>query len=168
MIFSGAEFIASRKNIFFQKKHPKPCQEKFYLFLRLDNKKNCLLQIDINNKSPPNPILPEYIFMFMHACRKDTLQHGEAFCQQFFPWYNQEHYHSGIAWLTPESVHYQRDQTILEQRHAVLMKAILTHPERFNHKPPQLKKLPKAVYINPPELTEIENKFGQNKGCVAS
>lgn len=73
MIFSGAEFIASRKNIFFQKKHPKPCQEKFYLFLRLDNKKNCLLQIDINNKSPPNPILPEYIFMFMHACRKDTV-----------------------------------------------------------------------------------------------
>ena len=28
---------------------------------------------------------------------------------------NKEHYHSGIAWLTPESVHYQRDQAILEQ-----------------------------------------------------
>jgi hypothetical protein len=82
--------------------------------------------------------------------RCQSLQHGEAFCQQFFPWYNKEHYHSGIAWLTPESVHYHRDQAILEKRHAVLMQAFLRQPGRFNHKQPQLKKLPKTVYINPP------------------
>jgi hypothetical protein len=41
------------------------------------------------------------------------------------------------------------------------MQAFLTHPERFNHKQPQLKKLPNAVYINPPESIEIENKSGQ-------
>lgn len=100
--------------------------------------------------------------------RCQSLQHGEAFCQQFFSWYNKEHYHSGIAWLTPESVHYARDQIILEQRHAVLMKAFLAHPERFNHKQPQLKKLPKAVYINPPKLIETENKSGQEKVTMAS
>ena len=36
--------------------------------------------------------------------RFDTLQDAEQFCKTFFNWYNREHYHSGIAWLTPESV----------------------------------------------------------------
>ena len=99
--------------------------------------------------------------------RCQSLQHAEAFCQQFFTWYNKEHYHSGIAWLTPESVHNQRDQSILEQRHAVLMKAFLAHPERFNHKEPQLKSLPDAVYINPPESIEIGSKSGQSEVCMA-
>jgi putative transposase len=99
--------------------------------------------------------------------RCQSLQHAEAFCQQFFPWYNKEHYHSGIAWLTPESVHFQRDQAILEQRHAVLMQAFLAHPARFNHKQPQLKKLPPAVYINPPQSNKIENKYGQPEGAMA-
>jgi len=99
--------------------------------------------------------------------RCQSLNHAEAFCQQFFSWYNKEHYHSGIAWLTPESVHYQRDQTILKQRHAVLMQAFSTHPERFNHKQPLLKKLPQAVYINPPEAIKKENKSGQSEVCMA-
>ena len=88
--------------------------------------------------------------------RCQSLQHAEAFCQQFFPWYNKEHYHSGIAWLTPETVHYQQEQVILEQRHAVLIKAFLAHPERFNYQQPQLKKLPESVYINPPQSFSIQ------------
>jgi len=90
--------------------------------------------------------------------RFESLQHAEAICQQFFSWYNKNHYHSGIALLTPESVHYARDQMILEQRHAVLMQAFLAHPERFNHRQPQLKKIPMAVYVNPPESVGTTNK----------
>ena len=100
--------------------------------------------------------------------RCQSLQHGEAFCQQFFSWYNKEHYHSGIAWLTPESVHYEQDQIILEQRYVVLMQAFHKHPERFNHRQPQLKKLPNAVYINPPKLIGTENKYGQENAAMAS
>lgn len=100
--------------------------------------------------------------------RCQSLGHGEAFCQQFFHWYNKEHYHSGIAWLTPESVHYKRDNVILEQRHAILQKAFFEHPERFNHKQPQLKKLPESVYINPPQSAEIENKSRQHVVYMAS
>jgi transposase InsO family protein len=33
-----------------------------------------------------------------------SFEHAHGFCQDFFPWYNTEHRHSGIAWLTPESV----------------------------------------------------------------
>ena len=31
-----------------------------------------------------------------------------AFCRSFFPWYNTEHRHAGIAMLTPHDVHYGR------------------------------------------------------------
>lgn len=60
--------------------------------------------------------------------RFQSLEHSEAFCQQCFAWYNKEHCDAGIAWLTPESAHYKRDNAILEQRHAVLMQAFLAHP----------------------------------------
>ena len=38
------------------------------------------------------------------------------FCRSFFPWYNTEHRHAGVAMLTPDDVHHGRAQRILEQR----------------------------------------------------
>lgn len=38
--------------------------------------------------------------------RFGSIEEARAFCQQFFHWYCTEHHHSGIAMLTPESVHY--------------------------------------------------------------
>jgi hypothetical protein len=38
--------------------------------------------------------------------RFGSIQDGHAFCQNFLPWYNCEHRHSGIGLLTPEMVHY--------------------------------------------------------------
>jgi transposase InsO family protein len=99
--------------------------------------------------------------------RFESLNHAEAFCQQFFTWYNNEHYHSGIAWLTPETAHYQQDKAVLEQRHAVLLRAYFDNPGRFNNKQPQLKKLPQAVYINPPKTLEMISNSGQLNVGVA-
>lgn len=99
--------------------------------------------------------------------RFDSLNHAEAFCQQFFTWYNKEHYHSGIAWLTPETAHYQQDKAVLEQRHAVLMQAFFNNPGRFNNKQPQLKTLPQSVYINPPKSVEIISNSGQLNAGMA-
>ena len=33
--------------------------------------------------------------------RFGSIQDARAFCQQFFGWYNAEHYHSGIALAPP-------------------------------------------------------------------
>jgi len=35
-------------------------------------------------------------------------------------WYNSEHYHSGIGFLTPEDVHYGRAEQGVKERQAVL------------------------------------------------
>ena len=68
----------------------------------------------------------------------------------FFPWYNHEHKHSGIAYLTPADVHYGRAEERLAHRHAVLQAAYAEHPERFPHGAPKRQVLPAATYINPP------------------
>lgn len=78
-------------------------------------------------------------------------QDGRAFCRHFFPWYNDEHRHSALAWLTPASVHAGHGAQLLHQRHATLLAAYLAHPERFVGGAPRLQTLPEAVWINPPE-----------------
>lgn len=87
--------------------------------------------------------------------RFDSFERAETYCQQFFQWYNSQHYHSGIAYLMPETVHYGNDELVLRQRHQTLMAAYIANPARFNNKPPRTKVL-KPVYINPPKTVEIQ------------
>jgi putative transposase len=82
--------------------------------------------------------------------RFSTIEEARMFCQDFYRWYNHEHRHSGIAMLTPASVHYQQHEPILKTRAAVLMKAFEEHPERFVKGVPVVKPIPEHVWINPP------------------
>ena len=76
-----------------------------------------------------------------------------TFCRSFFPWYNTEHRHAGIAMLTPDDVHHHRAHSVLEQRERTLQAAWTRHPERFVRGVPQPDPLPQAVWINPPATT---------------
>jgi len=82
--------------------------------------------------------------------RFGSLEDSRAFCCPMFRWYNTEHRHSGIAFLTPQDVHYGRAPQILETRAAALNAAFEAHPERFKGKRPAPTPLPEAVWINPP------------------
>ena len=82
--------------------------------------------------------------------RFGSIEDARAFCQQFFPWYNQEHRHSGIALLTPEMVHCGTAGEVVEQRQKVLDAAYARTPERFTHARPKHPPQPKAAWINPP------------------
>ena len=73
-----------------------------------------------------------------------------AFCRSFFPWYNTEHRHAGIAMLTPDDVHHHRAPDVLAQRGRTLQAAWALHPERFVHGTTKPAPLPEAVWINPP------------------
>jgi putative transposase len=89
--------------------------------------------------------------------RFDGFEHAREHCAEFFPWYNEQHRHSGIAYLTPADVHYGRAPEILTLRQAAMNDAFDRHPERFVAGPPKVPALPKAVWINPPEnRAEIE------------
>jgi putative transposase len=86
-------------------------------------------------------------------CRFGSQQDAHAFCREFFSWYNDEHYHSGIGLLTPASVHYVQANDILAKRQEVLDAAYARHPERFVNKAPSPLDGPTAVWINPPRTT---------------
>ena len=88
--------------------------------------------------------------------RFDAIEQARSFCQQFFPWYNTEHHHSGIGLLTPEAVHYGRAEALYATRRQVLSAAYAAHPERFVHQPPEPPPLPTAAWINPPKPTQPE------------
>ena len=77
-------------------------------------------------------------------------------CRSFFPWYNTEHRHGGIAMLTPDDVHHGRARAVLAQRERTLARAWTDHPERFVRGIPEPAPLPEAVWINPPATSKSE------------
>ena len=77
-------------------------------------------------------------------------RHAHGFSAEFFPWYNHEHHHAGLGYLTPAVVHHGRTEEVLAVRQAALDAAFAAHPERFVHRPPRTTRPPEAVWINPP------------------
>ena len=86
--------------------------------------------------------------------RFGCLEDSHAFCQRFFPWYNDDHRHSGIGMLTPAMVHFGQAPAIWDKRQTVLDAAYFAHPDRFVRRPPIPLPLPKEVWINKPQNTD--------------
>jgi len=86
--------------------------------------------------------------------RFGCIQDARAFCQRFFPWYNDDHRHSGIGMLTPAMVHFGHAPVIREKRQTVLDAAYAAHPDRFVRRPPIPLPLPKEVWINKPQTSD--------------
>jgi putative transposase len=82
-----------------------------------------------------------------------SIEDARAFCHPFFDWYNNEHHHSGIGWLTPAILHYRQAEQAVQQRQQVLLAAYLAHPERFVQGQPSPPSVPTEVWINPPPST---------------
>lgn len=87
--------------------------------------------------------------------RFGSLEDARGFCRGFFRWYNREHYHSGIALLTPEMIHCGQAPAVIHRRSAVLEAAYDAHPERFVRKKPTHPNPPTAAWINPPKSNAI-------------
>ena len=82
--------------------------------------------------------------------RFGSLEDAQSFSERFFEWYNTEHYHTGIAMLTPETVHTGRAAEEIARRQAVLDADYATKPQRFVNGAPRHPALPEAAWINPP------------------
>ena len=82
--------------------------------------------------------------------RFGCIEDARAHCQAFFAWYNDQHCHSAIGYMTPHSVHYGLAADLRVIRQATLDAAFTAHPHRFKGKRPQLPPMPTAAWINPP------------------
>lgn len=82
--------------------------------------------------------------------RFGSLEDARAFGGVFFPWYNREHYHSGLGLMTPHDVHYGLAEAKRQHRARVLAEAYDKTPERFVCGMPRPAELPSEVWINKP------------------
>jgi putative transposase len=83
--------------------------------------------------------------------RFGALEDARTFGQGFFSWYNHDHHHSGLGYLTPAMVHFRVAEGVRDRRTVVLAAAYAVHPERFVRGVPRPATLPAAVWINPPQ-----------------
>ena len=84
------------------------------------------------------------------------IEQARAWTRTFVHWYNREHYHSGLALLTPATVHYGEVEAVLAQRQQVLDAAYAKHPERFVRGRPTVARPPQEVWINQPQKEHAE------------
>ena len=66
----------------------------------------------------------------------------------FAGWYNTEHHHSAIRFVTPESRHRGEDQALLTARHTVYQAARARHPARWSGKTRNWQPVG-SVWLNP-------------------
>ena len=88
----------------------------------------------------------------------ESIEHARAFLRTFFAWYNEEHRHSGIGFMTPAAVHFGHAGALHAQRARVLAAAYAAHPARFKSRFPVPPELPEIVGINLPETTTPESR----------
>lgn len=60
------------------------------------------------------------------------LQQARLWARAFVDWYNNDHKHSGIRYVSPSQRHAGEDRDILAARHAVYLQARAAHPQRWS------------------------------------
>lgn len=63
-----------------------------------------------------------------------SIEEAKQWVETFITWYNTQHLHSGIKFVTPESRHLGKDVAILKKRTAVYEAAKLAAPQRWSGK----------------------------------
>ncbi len=84
------------------------------------------------------------------------IEHARTYLRGFFGWYNDQHRHSGIGFMTPAAVHFGQASAIHRQRAEVLQTAYRIHPARFKGRLPTPPALPAIVGINLPQRQPTE------------
>ncbi len=64
----------------------------------------------------------------------ESIEAARQWCSTFVNWYNEEHKHSGIKFVTPAQRHRGDDTAILAKRHELYQQARNEHPERWSGK----------------------------------
>jgi len=93
-----------------------------------------------------------------------TIEEARIWVEKFVYWYNYQHRHSGINFLTPHQRHSGQGEEVLAKRHQVYESAKAKHPERWSGKTRDWS-IPAEVWLNPEkpkdkEETRLKTKVG--------
>ncbi len=89
--------------------------------------------------------------------RFDSLAKARDWAEKLVDWYNHQHRHSALSFVTPAQRHAGQDQAILEQRIAVYERARSEHPKRWSRSIRSWKYV-EEVHLNPDKPTQKENQ----------
>lgn len=112
--------------------------------------------------SDDNPY-SESLFKTMKYCSQypdrpfDSLTEARIWMETFVHWYNEEHLHSGISFVTPYSRHYGLDNVVLDRRITVYETAKARNPERWSGSTRKWAR-PNVVYLNKRQKTKKEEQ----------
>ena len=62
----------------------------------------------------------------------ESIEQAQSWVDKFVIWYNTEHLHSAIRFITPDDRHYGREKQILANRNQVYENARRRHPNRWS------------------------------------
>ncbi|MGB5464988.1 MAG: IS3 family transposase [Sedimenticolaceae bacterium] len=85
----------------------------------------------------------------------ESLTAAREWVHRFVQWYNEEHRHSGIRYVTPGQRHRGEDAAILAARKRLYEAAKDTHPERWSGDTRDWTPI-NEVWLNPPQETQQE------------
>jgi len=89
-----------------------------------------------------------------------SIEEAKQWVEIFVNWYNKEHKHSGIKFVTPQQRHTGEDKAILEKRKVVYSNAKTKNPNRWSGETRNWDYL-KTVLLNP--LTETKQMYNLEK-----
>ena len=95
------------------------------------------------------PVYPYKGFADIEAARK--------WVYEFVIWYNKEHRHSGLNFITPDERHEGAGLEVMKRRRVVYEAARAKHPERWT-KGIRNFKLPDVVWLNPPSKADVKKQ----------
>ena len=115
--------------------------------------------------SDDNPF-PESLFRTMKYCPQwpsqgfASLDDARQWVSQFVRWYNDEHRHSQLNFVTPSERHQGKDTAVLEKRASVLNEAKAAHPERWGSR-----EVRNCSPVGPVTLNPKKSKSGELKAA---
>lgn len=87
----------------------------------------------------------------------ESLEKARQWTLRFVHWYNHEHKHRGLKFVTPNERHSGQDVMVRQKRRAIYAKAKVKHPERWSGEIRDWSIEP-VVWLNPEKDTERKTK----------
>lgn len=87
-----------------------------------------------------------------------SIQEARHWVTRFVSWYNTEHRHSAIGFVTPAQRHAGHDIATLAHRARVYERAKATHPLRWRNRPVRNWEPVRVVYLNPDKTNMLSSK----------
>ncbi len=96
-----------------------------------------------------------------------SLDDARAWAGRFVNWYNLEHRHSGIRYVSPQQRHAGQDRAILAQRHELYERARDKHPARWSGNTRNWQYI-QAVTLNPERQSIVNDHLGRSHQPLAA